>query len=421
MIPRPVRFSNAARGRGRPQRRRHHERFFGRLCGEGFRVFFLATVLWGLFAIAVWEHWLGIHAIGGMIVHTPYASPPHLWHAHEMVFGYSSAALGGFLLTAVPNWTGGATARTKVIAFLAAVWLAGRSAVWFSAALDPMLVAAIDLAFLPLLAVKLLVMLIARPKPQNMMFLGLLSLLWIGNLFVHLDWLGWGGPGAEAGLYGGLLAVCAMIAVLGGRVTPAFTRNAMRRAEVAGALPVSRNSLDAIGIVFAILLAVLVLLGAKASILGGVALVTGAVQIARLAGWRTGWTLSRPILWSLHLGFAMLGVGYVATGLAWLGLGSQVAALHLLGIGAIGGMTLAVMSRAILGHTGRPLIASKAVALAYGLMALAAAFRWAGSSIGIEHYFALMLMSGALWITALGLFLLSLWPALSSPRVPRPA
>lgn len=383
-----------------------------RLFGDGFRIFFLAAGVFGLLAAIYWQAWLGVHAFGGMVTEHSFAPPPHLWHAHEMIFGYAGAALGGFFLTAVPNWTGAKAARHGFIVLVAGLWLAGRVAIWMSGSLPPVLVAAVDLAFLPVLATKILTQLLNRPKPQNMMFLGLLTLVWLANATVHADWIGLGGPGAEVGLRAGLLGICAMIAVLGGRVTPAFTRNAMTRAGRETDLPASRKPVELIGIALAIGLPVLVLAEAPERLIAVLAVICGAAQLARLAGWRTGWTLGQPILWSLHLAFGMLGAGYLLLGLSLTGMGSEVAALHVLGIGTVGGMTVAVMSRAILGHSGRALVAPRPVALAFALIGLAAVIRWVGSSAQIDLYFAAMLVAGALWIAAMALFVLSLLPAI---------
>jgi uncharacterized protein involved in response to NO len=387
-----------------------------RLFGEGFRIFFLAAGVFGLLTVLYWETWLGIHAFGGMVTRHPFAPPPHLWHAHEMIFGYAGAALGGFFLTAVPNWTGAKAARHAFIALAVCLWVAGRVAIWWSGSLPPLLVAAIDLAFVPVLATKILSQLMRRPKPQNMMFLGLLTILWVSNLIVHLDWTGIGGPGAEIGIRAGLLTICATIAVLGGRVTPAFTRNAMTRSGLEWGLPVSRKAFEITGIATAIALPLLVLFDIDKNVFGAVAILAGAGQMLRLAGWRSTWTLNQPILWSLHLAFVMLGSGYLLLGLAELGVGSEVAALHLLGIGAVGGMTISVMTRAILGHTGRQLVAPAPVSIAFALMAVAACIRWIGSSATIDAYFVSMLVSGAAWIVALTLFLTALAPAILGPR-----
>lgn len=386
------------------------------LFGEGFRIFFLAAGLFAVFSIALWEGWLAVHATGGLIVSMPFAAPPHLWHAHEMIFGYAGAAMGGFFLTAVPNWTGAKAARHLFILIVSGLWLAGRLAVWWSGYIDPFIVAVIDLAFLPVLAAKITTQLFKRPKPQNLMFLVLLTMIWSGNLMVHLEWTGITEGGVDTGLRLGLLAVAAVIAVIGGRITPAFTRNAMTRAGVEVNLPQSFQPLEATAIASAILLPLLIALNPPESVIGIAALVAGLSQALRLAGWRTLWCLNKPILWSLHLGFAMLAAGYTALGLAHLGLISEVAALHLLGIGAVGGMTLAVMSRAILGHAGLPLHASRPIAVAYALIAVAAILRATGSMAGLDWYNAATLVSGALWIIAFATLVAVFFPVLVTPR-----
>ena len=381
---------------------------------DGWRVFFMAA---GLYAVAAMALWLW-HLAGG--VDLPFGAGPIGWHAHEMIFGFATAALAGFFLTAVPNWTGAKAAPERFIALVAGLWLAGRLAVWFSGGLPAGLVAAVDLAFVPVLAAKLLTQLLKRPKPQNMMFLLLLTLVWLGNLLVHLDWMGLADTGAQ-GLRGGLLAVCAMIAVLGGRVTPAFTRNALLRADPAAAVPVSRARLDMAGIALAMLTAALAVIGAPDALTGPVALGAGVVAALRLAGWRTARTLGDPIVWALHAGYGMLALGLAAWGLALMGVGPEIGALHILGVGAVGGMTLAVMSRASLGHAGLPLVAPGGVALGFALMPLAVLLRWAASRWPGSMYELGTLGAGLIWTLAFALYLVALWPVWTRPRKTRGA
>ena len=381
----------------------------------GWRALFLAAGLWAVVSVAIWLVWLGVHAFGGIVGRMGFAMAPHLWHAHEMIFGYAAAALGGFFLTAVPNWTGARPASERFVMLVSGLWLAGRLAIWLSGSLPMALVAAVDLAFLPVLAAGILTQLGRNPRPQNMMPVLLLALVWIGNLLVHLEWLGLAGTEAQ-GLRGGLMAVCAMIAVLGGRITPAFTRNALLRAGRGGSLPVSRAALDKAGIALAILTALAVLAGLPAILSGGLAILAGLAAAGRLAGWRGLALPGQPILWALHLGYAMLALGHVAWGLSQLGAGSETGALHILAIGAVGGMTLAVMSRAALGHSGRALVAPAPVALAYALMPLAALLRWAGSTWIVDFYYPGVLASGAIWCLAFGLYLAALWPVFFGPR-----
>ncbi|MEX0350820.1 MAG: NnrS family protein [Paracoccaceae bacterium] len=385
-----------------------------RIFGEGFRVFFLSAGLYGLFAGLVWGLRLALPYLD-----QSYSMTPPMWHAHEMIFGYATAALGGFFLTAVPNWTGAPNARTLFITLAAGLWLAGRMAMWFSGMLPPVFVALVDLAFVPLLAAKIATQLIRRSKPQNMIFLLLLSYLWVADLLAHLEWTGVTQDTLQTGLRAGLLTLCSMIAILGGRVTPAFTRNAMKRAGVPEACwPVSVAMLDKAGMVLAVVLPLSVLVLGAGPVAGGLALVLGFVQVLRMARWRAGWALRQPILIALHLGLAMLALGLIFWALAGLGYGNEIAALHILGIGCVGGMTLAVMSRAALGHSGRALEAPRPMAVAYGLMAVAALSRWIGA--GLDAGFpAAMLLSDGLWVIAFALYLIAMWPALTGPRAAR--
>ena len=388
-----------------------------RLFGDGFRVFFLAAGLFAFVSMGVWEGYQILQALGGML-ELPTAAPPHLWHAHEMIFGYGAAALGGFFLTAVPSWTGAKSAPQVFIASVAGLWLAGRLAVWTSGTLPPALVAGIDLAFVPVLAANLLTQLIKRPKPQQMIILAILTAYWIANLMVHLEWTGLTSDTAWAGQRAGLLTLGTIIMVLGGRVTPGFTRNAMVQSGREDQLPRNPMPLAALAIAAALTQPLGYLVGAPESWLAPFALIAGAAGLARVALWRGLWTRDKPILWTLHLSYGLNALGFLTLGLADLNLASDIAALHLLGIGGVGGMTLAIMSRATLGHTGRALIAPRPVALAYALIPLSALARCLGAEIPSLATPA-VLTAGALWLLAFGLFTTALWPVFWGPRAKR--
>lgn len=388
------------------------KRFFG----EGFRVFFWAAGIWALFSLGFWTLWLAVHWLHGTFVSLPFAMPPHQWHGHELIFGYGAAALGGFFLTAVPNWTGAKAARHLFIATVACLWLAGRLAMWFSASLPPVAVAAVDLAFLPVLAAKIATQLVRSPKPQNMIFLGFISLVWVANLMTHLEWAGQTSDTAIAGLHAGIYALGAMIAVVGGRVTPAFTRNAMLRDGIEHGLPVSRPYFELPAVIVFAAIPVARMAGLADAIMALLFALAGVLQLARVAGWRPGFAISQPIIWTLHLSLLLIGLGYLLTALALAGYGSEVGALHVTAIGGVGGMTLAVMSRATLGHSGRPLHAPLPVALAYGLIPGAALLRWVSASAPGDWYFPLILSSGLFWLAAFAFYSFSLWPAFFGPR-----
>jgi uncharacterized protein involved in response to NO len=386
------------------------------LFSAGYRVFFLAAGILALLTMLVWEGWLAVQAAGGVVSDLPFAMAPQVWHAHELIFGYGAAAMAGFLMTAAPGWVKAQGATPTFLALAALVWLIGRVAIWCSAMLPAWVVAMLDLAFLPILAAKIAWLLSKRPKPRQMVFLGLLALFWTANLFVHLEWLGIVPGGGAGGLRAGLLTLAALIMILGGRVTPSFTRNAMLQAGRETGLPRDLAPLTGVAVLTVLSLPLLALFSIDGPVLAVAALIAGSAGLARLGFWRGGWTLRQPILWSLHLGYGFNAVGLIMFGMSALGVGSDVAALHLLGIGAVAGMTMAVMSRAALGHSGRALVAPGPVAMAYALIPLAALARFA-TSLWPAFYYPGVLAAGALWIIAYGLFLTSLWPVFVGPRL----
>ncbi len=387
-----------------------------RVFSAGYRIFFLLAGLFAVFAMLVWEGYLGIHAAGGLVSELPFAMAPHYWHAHEMIFGYGAAVIAGFLMTAAPNWVGGKGAGHGFFLLAAGVWVLGRIAVWSSGMLPPMVVAVVDLAFVLVLWVRVLMLLMQNPKPQQMIFLVVLAFFWGANLRVHLEWMDLTGDGAAEGLRAGLLTISALIMVLGGRVTPAFTRNAMMKAGAEFKdLPSDLKPVMIVAIACALGLPLLALVDLGGPVFGAVAIAAGLAALVRLSRWQSLWTVRQPILWSLHLGYAMNAAGLIVLGLAALDIGSEVAALHVLGIGAVGGMTVAVMSRAALGHSGRALVAPWSVAMAYVLIPLAAIARFVASGWP-DYYYLGVLFAGALWIAAFALFVIELWPVFTGER-----
>ena len=387
----------------------------------GFRFFFLAAALCAVAAMTAWMAWIGIHSINAAIAEPTIAAAPHIWHGHEMIFGYAVAVIAGFFLTAVPSWTGEPEARWMFVAVAAALWLAGRIGVWLSAWIDPWLVAVVDLGFLLLLSHRLARNLIRRPKPQNVALLGVLALVFAGNVLVHLEWVGLSDDTAARGLWLALLAICALIAVIGGRVTPTFTRNVMLRRGAEQNLPVSRALFERAGIVSAVLLGPVTAADAPEWLLGSLALAAALANGARLAGWRSRASLSEPILWALHLGFAMLVLGYALMALSWLtGWLHPIAAMHGLAIGAVGAMTMAMMTRAPLGHTGRALKVKPVIAVAYLLIPAAMAVRIVGPETIPRFYNEAVLVAGAFWLCAYAIYLVVYWSVLTGPDTRSP-
>jgi len=386
------------------------------LLTAGFRFFFFSAALCSLLTMAAWMTWVLIHATSGAVLEPTIDMAPHFWHGHEMIFGYAVAVIAGFFLTAVPSWTGEREARWVFVAIVAGIWFAGRAGVWFSAWTDPWAVAAVDLAFLPFLSFRIARNLVRRPKPQNVALLAILALIFCGNLLVHLEWTGVTDDTAERGLWLALFAICSLIAVIGGRVTPAFTRNVLLRRGNDQKLPVSRRLFDRAGVACAVLIGPAFAVDTPEWLLGMLAAVAALANAARLLGWRSRASLSEPILWALHLGFFLLVLGYALLALAWLaGWPGPIAAMHGLAIGAVGTMTLAIMTRAALGHSGRALKVRPAIAFAYLLIPAAMAVRVVGPSILPGLYNETILLSGALWLGAFAIYLAVYWPVLTGP------
>lgn len=365
---------------------------------DGFRTFFLLAPLYGALAVAFW-----VPVFLGWIT-PPMAVPPSLLHAHEMIFGFVGATLAGFFLTAVPNWTGTPGLRGAKLIALAALWLAGRIAMAALGAVPPAAAALVDLAFLPALGLAVAGPLFAAGKRRNLLLLVPLALFWSADVAMQAEFAGWSADSAARGARVGIDILLMLITVIGGRIVPAFTGNALRAAGEATA-PRSLPALDR-GAIGAMALLVLTEattgMGAATGVIAALACFLNAV---RLALWRGDRTLKAPILWVLHLGYLWLVAGLALKAAAALGAAvPETAALHALALGAVGTMIFAVMSRAGLGHTGRALKAHRAVVLAYALISLAALLRVA-ASFAANSIVLLLSLSGIAWITAALLFL----------------
>ncbi|MBM3565721.1 MAG: NnrS family protein [Alphaproteobacteria bacterium] len=390
--------------------------FFGVFLSYGFRPFFLFAGVYALAAMGGWVYVLhGLYHEGNPGTFPHGALPPHLWHAHEMIFGYAGAAIAGFFLTAVPNWTGREPVRGALLGGLALAWLAGRAAMWSAATLPPAATALFDLLFAPFLAVLVARALSGGWSKRNVIFLPVFAGLLIANILFHLDAAGILPGQAARGLTLALDCILFLIAVIGGRVVPAFTTNALRRMGE-DRLPISRPPVEIAALLSIALLLVADLIQADGWATGAIAAVAAVAHAIRLAGWRGHRTLSDPIVWVLHLGYAWLVAGLALKGLAGLtGLLPASAAVHALTIGAVGTMTLAVMSRAALGHTGRELKAPRPIVLAYVLVSASALARIVGPVFrpGIHEWIG---ASAILWLAAFGLFTWVFAPILVTPR-----
>ena len=370
----------------------------------GFRPFFLVAAIWSALAVALW--------LGGLVgvAALPTAFDPVTWHAHEMLFGFVAAVIAGFLLTAIPNWTGRLPLRGPGLALLVGLWALGRAAVGLSALTGPLAAAVLDLAFPVAFCAVVLREILAGRNWRNLPVAGVLAVLVAGNLLTHLEPLGVAQT-AGLGLRLAIAAVVILITLVGGRVVPSFTRNWLaRRGEQR--LPRPFGRLDRLTILSSLGAGLAWTLAPEAAASGALALLAAASGAARLAGWRGHRTLAEPLVWVLHLGHGWLVLGWALLGAAILLPGLDPAsALHALTAGAMGTMTLAIMTRATLGHSGRQLTAGIGTTLCYGLVGLAALMRILAPLVP-DGAVLLFGLSGLAWIGAFGLFAILYGPLL---------
>jgi uncharacterized protein involved in response to NO len=383
------------------------------LLADGFRPFFLLAAIEAALALVLWvADFTGLAALPG-------SWPGVLWHGHEMLWGFAAAGLAGFMLTAVPSWTGTAPLRGVRLLLLVLVWLAGRISMCGATALPAPLVALVDLAFLPLLAAAVAPKLIAGGA-RNLVLLAILALFWTGDILTHLGAAGRLADGGMAGLRLGIDTLLIAITLIGGRIIPAFTTNSLRR-RGAGGLPHSLPALDGAAVLLMAGLAAGHWLLPASPGLGVLALAAAAAQGLRLARWRPWTARGEPLLAVLHLGYGWLVLGLALEGAALLSQGAWLpasSALHAETAGAIGTMLMAVMSRAGLGHTGRALRAPPAVIAAYALLSAGALLRVAGPLAG-QATLALLALSGLAWALAWAIFAAVYAPILTRPRIDR--
>jgi uncharacterized protein involved in response to NO len=344
----------------------------------------------------------------------PTAFGPLNWHIHEMLFGFAAAAAAGFLLTAIPNWTGRMPLQGVPLIVLSLLWLAGRIAGAVSAWTGPAIAAVADLAFLAVLLLGIGREILAGRNWRNLPMVGALSLLLLANLLFHLEALDVAST-ADVGRRLGLAMLLMMIALIGGRIIPSFTRNWLAKQDTAE-LPAAFGIVDRFALASGALALASWVVEAPPQFTGPLLIAAGIAAALRLARWRGLATVKEPLLLVLHLGHGWLAAGLILLGASEVtDLVPASAALHALTAGAIGTMILAVMTRATLGHTGRDLTAGAGTTAIYGLVTLAALARIAVWWLPAE-YDLLLKLAGLSWIAAFLLFLAVYGPMLLRPR-----
>lgn len=373
------------------------------LLQNGFRPFFLMAGLYGALLIPLW---LGAHLNGW--VQLPWTAG--LFHGHELIFGFVTAVISGFLLTAVPNWERTTPTGGWRLLLLIIVWIGGRAVIWSAGYIPPFVVFVIDVSYLPLLIIIGIPELLKSKSPRNKIFAAIIISLSLTNILTHMTA---GGYNIDINpLTLALNLVTLLIVILGGRVVPGFTSGAL--GPSAGIRQNSRIDGIAIGsiIIFIIANTGAGYIAIAEQAAPALAIIAGVINLFRMRGWKTIKTIGKPIVWVLHLGYAWLAVGLILRGVfEYADLGA--AAFHGIGVGAIGTMTLAIMSRAALGHTGRQLITPKPVVISYLLVSAAALARLFQPIFGDD---ALIIAAGT-WSLAFVLFTIIYLPILALPRI----
>lgn len=369
----------------------------------GFRPFFLGGAI---VSICLMSTWLLFLSKGDGVA---YYQTSTLWHSHEMLFGFAFAIVAGFLLTAVRNWTNIQTLYSWPLAALFFVWLCARLIV-FLPDLPNWLIAGVDLSFAPLLAFSIAVPVIRSQNYRNLIFVPILIAFFIANLLIHLDLLGFLKDTKEAGVHMALFLIITMITIIGGRVIPFFTERGVSGVSCKR-LSFIEKSIIPLTFIWLITsfteLSVLVVL---------LSIALGISHLVRTWGWFNKAILHTPLVWVLHLGYFFVGLGFLLFAAAKVGFVTQSIATHSFTVGAIGIMTLGMMARVSLGHTGRTLEINQAVKVSFILMGFAAALR-IGINLFPFDYVTTINLSGAIWIVAWLIFVARYTSVLVRPRV----
>ena len=376
------------------------------LFSHGFRPFFLFGAI---YAGAMVPLWLTVFA-GYLSLPTAFA--PRDWHVHEMLFGYVGAVIAGFLLTAIPNWTGRLPFQGKALSVLFAAWVVGRVASSFSGLLGWQLAMALDAVFFVLLAVAAAREIVAGRKWNNLKVVAIVSLLAMVNIAFHV----------EAHLSGladystraGVALVVTLVCVIGGRIVPSFTRNWLAR-RAPGRLPVPFDRFDVVAMIVGTCAMAAWVAAPSGRVVAGALGFAGLLHLVRLARWTGYRTFPDRLVLILHVAYAFVPVGFFLSALSALDLVGPGAGVHAWTGGAIGSMTIAVMTRASLGHTGQALSASVLTQGVYAAIVIAAVARIC-AALDPSHSVPLLLISGIAWAGAFFGFAIAYSPLLCRAR-----
>lgn len=374
----------------------------------GFRPFFFGGAAWAVIALTLW-----ICSLKGEIM-LPTAIDPLAWHRHEMLFGFVGAVIAGFLLTAVPNWTGRLPIAGWPLAGLFALWAGARLALLFSGIVTIPVAAALDVGFFVVLAL-LAAREVLESKNRNLPIVGMVLLFGTADA---IDYLGITGtlPTPDLGWQLAIAIVLLLISLIGGRIIPSFTRNWMAKRGIKAGLPTQPDRFDLFVIAATAFALLAWLTGPATAPIGALLIVAAGLQLARWIRWRGYRTFADPLVLILHVGYLWLPVGLGLMGLSLMDAAPRSAAVHALSAGAMATMILAVMTRASLGHTGRELRANAATVTLYALVTVGALLRVSASLRLIDYNLGIE-AAGLVWGGALLLFVIAYAPVLWRPRI----
>lgn len=375
------------------------------LLSAAFRPFFLGAAWLAVIWMGLW--------IGFLLAGTPSytAIDPIIWHGHEMLFGFAMAIIAGFVLTAMQNWTGLKLVTPAQVALLSALWLAGRLAFALGGTIPLWLLSVLDLSFLPLVWLVVARTLIRAQNRRNYSFIALLPIFWVFNILMHLEFHGYAAGLASPALDLTMLLVTTLLVFMGGRVIPFFTAN-----RIPAAAPRQWPWLNWAATLTTLALIPVYLGAGRSPVLGVLMLTAAGLVSVRLFAWKPWRTLSEPMLWILHLGYAWIPAGLALLGLHLLGAGIPWSAgVHGLMAGAMSTLILGMIARVALGHSGRPIFASRPVVVSFVLITLAGLARVTAALLVLPIWF--LTVSGLLWSLAFLIYAVVYTPIMLRARV----
>jgi uncharacterized protein involved in response to NO len=377
---------------------------------NSFRPFFIAAGIWATLIVPFW-----LLNYFGILIATDNFNIL-LWHQHEMLFGFVAAAITGFILTAIPNWTGRLPIKNKPLAFLVLLWILGRIGFLTTVIFGTITTSLMDLPFLIVLVLVIMREIVSGKNWRNLPVIILISFFTLGNILVHLQ-IHEIIDSAELGIRLSIFVLSILLALMGGRIVPSFTRNWLTQNQ-SQTFPSRAGIFDKISLISLVVFVFAQVIIPYHQITSLLALLTGLLHGIRFIRWKVWMTFSEPLIWILHTGYMWLSVALVLIGLSGLSdFVPYASSYHALTVGAFSTMILAVMTRASLGHTGRPLKATLGTTVIYILITIAAILRVYEPFLN-ESGSLILSLSGIFWTLSFALFIFIYFPILTQSRKP---